>query len=242
MRKVLVLILVALLMPLISDFTAAAPVRRSAQDLAELARELADTGYDGFARRSRGNRADVEALYVVLQFRASADLFLRMVEDKRPESELRDSVSILRQELAQMESYAFGRTERRRMYSLIQDLASELGARGNGGGGGGFGGGGRFGEHGSMRWSGTVDDEVVIMIQASTASVRVVTGKPVQGERYNFDSSLPRREVKLEVNKTEGRGSVDLVEEPSRRNDYSAVIRIRDNKGGTDRYEFELTW
>jgi len=240
MKKPLVLIFVALLTtPLVSDQALAFVVRDTAQQLTGVARNLADVAYDGFARRNRGNRADVEALYVVMQFRASADLFLRMVEDNRPTSELRDSLAVLRNELTRMDLYAFGRNERRRMYDLVQNAEAELTGRPGGTSGGSYG---QYGTAGRMRWSGRVDDEIVIMIQGSRASVRTQTGDRVRDENFSFDSPLPRQELRLNLKKLEGRGSVELIEEPSRRNDYSAVVRIRDKNSGTDEYEFELRW
>lgn len=240
MKKHLVLIIIGILMtPLASSEAFAFAIRDTAKQLTDVARDLADVAYDGFARRDRGNRADVEALYVVMQFRASADLFLRMVEDNRPTSELRDSVSVLRSELTRMDQYAFGRNERRHLYDLVQNADAELGGR-PGGRTGGYSG--NYGTSGSMHWSGRVDDEIVIMIQGSRASVRTVTGDRVRNEDFSFESPLPRQELRMNLRKLNGRGSVDLIEEPSRRNDYSAVVRIRDKKAGTDDYEFELTW
>ncbi len=243
MRKSLIPIIIGLLMtPLASNQAFGFAIRDTAQQLTDAARDLGDVAYNGFARRERGNRADVEALYVVMQFRAAADLFLRMVEDNRPVSELRDSVSVLRNEMARMDQYAFGRSERRRLYDLVQNAEAELGGRPGGRTGGSYGNYGNYGTSGKMHWSGRVDDEIVVMIQGSRASVRTVTGGQMRNEDFSFDSPLPRQEVKMNLRKLNGRGSVDLIEEPSRRNDYSAVVRIRDKKSGTDDYEFELSW
>jgi len=240
MKKPIVVIIIALLLtPLASNHALGFAIRNTAQQLSDVARNLGDVAYDGFARRSRGNRADVEALYIVMQFRAATDLFVRMVEDNRPPSELRDSISILRSELNRMDQYAFGRNERRRLYDLVQTADAELGGRSGSGSGGYYG---QYGTSGRMHWSGRVDDEIVIMIGGSRASVRTVTGDRVRDENVSFDSPLPRQERRMNLRKLNGRGSVDLIEEPSSRNDYSAVVRIRDKKSGTDEYEFELRW
>lgn len=240
MKKPVILIVVALLIaPLLSAQTQTFQLRDTARQLSDVARNLAEVAYDGFARRSRGNRADVEALYVVMQFRASADLFLRMVEDNRPASELRDSASMLRSDLARMDQYAFGRNERRQMATLVQRAEAQLGGRTTGRPGGYYG---DYGLSGSMRWSGRVDGEIIIMIQGNRASIRTVSGDRVRDENVSFASPLPRQELRLNLRQINGRGSVDLIEEPSRRNDYSAVVRIRDQKGGSDVYEFELRW
>jgi hypothetical protein len=223
------------------DIAAAASVRQLAEDLSHQGRELADNVYRDFTRRSRGDRPDVEIVYGARQFSASADLFLRMVRDNRPASELRDSLSVLRNELGRMDRYMFGQSERRRMFNLIRELGEELRLEDRGR----FGppDRGRFGRtSGRMRWSGTVDEEIVITIRGSSASTRVLRGRNIQGEHYSFESPLPPREVSISLNKHDGRGSVEILERPSRHNNYSAVVRIRDEKGGADRYEFELSW
>jgi hypothetical protein len=51
-----------------------------------------------------------------------------------------------------------------------------------------------------------------------------------------------RYPVALQLNKLRGRGRVELVEQPSPANNYTAVVLIRDPERGDDSYEFELTW
>ena len=99
-----------------------------ADQLSDRAQQLSNEAYDGFRRRDRGNRADVEALYASVQFRSGTELFRRMVDDNRPESELRDSVLVLRDQLNRMDRYAFGRQERERMNVLLRDIETQLGA------------------------------------------------------------------------------------------------------------------
>jgi hypothetical protein len=214
---------------------AAASLSRLAEDLVDRADSLAEEAYRGFKRRDKGNRADVEALYVTLQFRAGAGLFLRMVKDRRPESELRDSVEILRSDLGRMNRYSFGRRERDQMDRIVEEMARGLRVRRSPGRGG-------LEEIGRMRWSGRVDSEVRVVVQGSRVSVRATSGDRVKDEKYTFDSPLPKADVIARLQQREGRGTVELIEQPSRRNDYSAVIRIIDRRGGSDRYEFELTW
>ena len=44
------------------------------------------------------------------------------------------------------------------------------------------------------------------------------------------------------VRKLEGRGQIGIVQQPSRRNGYTAVIAINDESGGADDYEIEVAW
>jgi len=40
----------------------------------------------------------------------------------------------------------------------------------------------------------------------------------------------------------EGRGDVDVIEQPSARNDYQTTVRVRDPRGGDDRYRLVAYW
>jgi hypothetical protein len=95
---------------------------------------------------------------------------------------------------------------------------------------------------GSMNWSGSVDDVAVITIRGRSATSRITSGQPLRNVRYNFNESLPRRNVTVRVNKREGRGSVRVLTQPRSYNNYSAVIEIRDSSGGRDNYRLEINW
>jgi hypothetical protein len=48
--------------------------------------------------------------------------------------------------------------------------------------------------------------------------------------------------VSVSVVKRRGRGEIFVEQQPSRENDYTAVVRVRDSRGGASDYEFDLTW
>lgn len=87
-----------------------------------------------------------------------------------------------------------------------------------------------------------IDDEVDLVIQRRRLEIKEVSGRRTELVRYVFDSPLPRREVVVQVRKLEGRGTVTVREQPSRRNDYRAIITVSDRKSGADRYRLEVTW
>jgi hypothetical protein len=93
-----------------------------------------------------------------------------------------------------------------------------------------------------LRWEGNVDDVIEISVQGRNASYRVISGRNPTGVRADFDGRLPRREMEVAVRKIEGRGDVEIVMQPEVYNNYTAVIRITDRRGGADRYVFELDW
>ncbi|QQS40099.1 MAG: hypothetical protein IPM63_12085 [Acidobacteriota bacterium] len=107
----------------------------------------------------------------------------------------------------------------------------------------GAGGGGRPPvREGEMNWRGSVDDVVTISVYGRSAIARTISGQPVSSVRYNFTQALPRRNVEVDVEKREGRGDVRVIQQPSNRNNYTAIIEIRDRSGGRDTYEFDLFW
>ena len=97
-------------------------------------------------------------------------------------------------------------------------------------------------QSGSMEWSGTVDDTVQIVIRGRNAATNTLRGSVTYDARYNFDGRLPRNDSNLRIEKTEGRGRIIIVQEPNRRNNWTAIIRILDEKRNRDRYGFVLYW
>jgi hypothetical protein len=220
----------------------AAPARIEslAERLAQTAESLASDSYRGFVERERGNRADVEALFLVQQFNAGAALLNRMVRDRRPGSELRDSVAVLTDQVRSTSRFGFGRNVWQDISRTLDEMARELNA------GGGWE---RPNESrppsvvtGRMRWRGRVDDRVQIYVQGSDTTSKLVTGAPVANGVFNFTSPLPQRPVTVNLRKLKGRGSVEIIQQPSRNNGFTAVIEIFDSKGGAEDYEFEITW
>lgn len=95
---------------------------------------------------------------------------------------------------------------------------------------------------GNLTWQGRVDDVVELEIRGNRVFERVISGQPVSAVRTNFSSSLPRRDVIVNAQLRRGRGRVEVIEQPTSRNDYRAIIRVRDTQGGADDYEIEISW
>jgi hypothetical protein len=95
---------------------------------------------------------------------------------------------------------------------------------------------------GSMIWRGRVDHYVELRIRGDRFETRERQGAPTINQGANFTSPMPRSDVEVFVRKREGRGQVDLVQQPSRWNGYTAIVAINDESGGADDYEIELAW
>jgi len=122
----------------------------------------------------------------------------------------------------------------------------------SGGGGGGWGepsnGGGSYGRRSSggdeyFWWRGRVDGTDHLVIQGNTLRVKHLDKRPIQNQDYQFSSSLPNTEVRVRLNVIRGRGRVELTQEPSHSNNFTAMILVDDaDKHEDDDYELELTW
>lgn len=93
-----------------------------------------------------------------------------------------------------------------------------------------------------LTWTGRVDNEVIIECRAQDCRARELRGQPVSRDRFQFTRALPEREVRVSLDDVQGRGEVQLIEQPGPGNNYTAKIRIRDSEGGADDYGFALFW
>jgi hypothetical protein len=95
----------------------------------------------------------------------------------------------------------------------------------------------------AFRWEGNVDHGLEIYIQGDRVWYRNLGGKGTRGVREDLPrQGMPRDDVDLTVRRYEGRGDVWVVQEPTRRNNYTAIIRISDPRPSYGRYEFDVTW
>jgi hypothetical protein len=94
-----------------------------------------------------------------------------------------------------------------------------------------------------LHWSGNVDDEVELRIQNGRVDYRTLRGKETTNVRYEAGNmSMPRGGMNVGVAQNSGRGSVQVVQQPSSWNNYTTIVRIRDPQGGYGWYDFNLMW
>lgn len=95
---------------------------------------------------------------------------------------------------------------------------------------------------GTVTWSGRVDNRVNVVIQGPNVRTDDITSSGSQQGYVNMNGVLPRRASVVAVAKNEGRGSAMVVQQPSRANDYVAIIQISDPKSGSDNYRLDISW
>jgi hypothetical protein len=202
---------------------------------------FADATYNNYSNSSRNSRNDVEAVMLSQQFAASSRIFYRMTVDRRRQQDLRDAFSMLQDLARSVERTNQQRTAWNNVQRTMTDVARELNYDSSSGNQGGNQGG-DSGRGGSMTWKGRVDDDVRIVIRGGRADVETLGGTAYDNAQPNFAASLPSRRVNVRLTVKRSRGEVYIEQQPSRENNFAAVIRIKDSRGGASDYEFELTW
>jgi len=91
-------------------------------------------------------------------------------------------------------------------------------------------------------WSGRVDREVRISMRGREARTQSVGRNEGQRSRLDVATALPAREGRVFVRVEDGRGDVDVIQQPAARNDYTTIVRIRDRSNGNDVYRISAYW
>lgn len=95
----------------------------------------------------------------------------------------------------------------------------------------------------ALSWSGRVDDVVEIRLRGGRVEYRVLSGQRLQDVRTDAGRrALPRDDAQYRLERVSGRGDVRIVQQPTPRNGYTTIIRVRDPNPGYGRYSFDLTW
>ena len=235
------LVVVAVLLVASPAFSQFAPQNRLTDFAGQLSREsqdFANMSYSNFTSNSRALRNDIEAVMLAHQFAGASQIFYRMVVDRRRNQDLRDAFDVLQNLARSVERNNVQRTNWYNIQRLLTDIPRELNY--GGGGGGDYPDTGN--RSGRMTWRGRVDDDVRIRIRGGSADVETIGGSPYYDAQPNFSNSLPNRRVTVRLTEKRGRGEIFIEQQPTRENDFTAVIRIRDSRGGASDYAFTLEW
>lgn len=92
-----------------------------------------------------------------------------------------------------------------------------------------------------LMWSGTVDREAIITMRGAFVDTRGDGFETYRDARVRVTEALPRVNGVVRV-RVDGRGDVDVIEQPSALNGYTARVRVRDRQSGADRYRLVFTW
>ncbi len=88
-----------------------------------------------------------------------------------------------------------------------------------------------------------VDNEVEVSVRRDTVIIHTISGRDARDDGSECNAPLPDRDVPgFNFQVVDSRNEIRLLAEPSRRNDFTAIVRIRDGAGGEGRYHFRLSW
>jgi hypothetical protein len=95
---------------------------------------------------------------------------------------------------------------------------------------------------GIVTWKGKVDDRVSISVQGSEVKNVDISGTGMREISHTIKGSLPNRPAQVAVKKIDGRGTVSVIQQPNRSNDFMAIIQVSDPKPEDDKYKIEISW
>ncbi len=93
-----------------------------------------------------------------------------------------------------------------------------------------------------FEWSGRVDHEVRLVMRGNDVWTQDVGRRDSRRARVNLQRALPTQSGQVRVQLLDGRGDVSVIQQPSRSNNYTTIVRISDRSGGTDRYRLAAYW
>ena len=95
---------------------------------------------------------------------------------------------------------------------------------------------------GRVSWRGRVDERVNIMISGQDVWDETLAGIPTSNITFDIQGYLASSSGTLRANKRNGRGSVQVIQQPSFANGFVGIVQVHDPSGGADQYDVEITW
>ncbi|MEJ7609496.1 MAG: hypothetical protein WKF37_25290, partial [Bryobacteraceae bacterium] len=99
----------------------------------------------------------------------------------------------------------------------------------------------RSGDEGKCTIEVEVDGTAEVEVSGDMGLLRTLEGQASTWRRFECSAPLPRNANDFRFKGIDGRGRVELVQDPTG-NRGRAVVRIEDSKGGREGYTFDLLW
>src|SRR5215217_4924126 len=93
-----------------------------------------------------------------------------------------------------------------------------------------------------FEWSGRVDREKQIVMRGSNLWTREVGRTEPGRDHSRAFTTLPRQDGQVSVQLRDGRGNVDVIQQPNSQNGYTTIVRIVDGRSGSDNYRLTAFW
>jgi hypothetical protein len=93
-----------------------------------------------------------------------------------------------------------------------------------------------------FEWTGRVDGETRVFMRGNDVWTQDVSGRDNRRGRARVSRALPTQAGQVRVQMLDGRGDVRVIQQPSSRNNYTAVVQLRDDGRRADRYRIAAYW
>jgi len=96
----------------------------------------------------------------------------------------------------------------------------------------------------SLNWRGDVDRAIEVSLRHRSVRVNVLAGRSLRRQHQDsrVEGFLPARPVTVRLENVEGPGTVEIVEQPTEANNYTALVRITNNEPSRTEFRFALRW
>ena len=91
-------------------------------------------------------------------------------------------------------------------------------------------------------WSGTVDREAIIVMRGAFLETQGDGFETYREAHFRVTDALPRANGTVSIARADGRGDVEVIEQPTLVNGYTTRVRVRDRQSGADRYRLVVEW
>lgn len=93
-----------------------------------------------------------------------------------------------------------------------------------------------------FEWNGRVDREVQITMRGNRLTTRDLSNSENGRASSRVLMQMPRQDGQLYIRVLNGRGSADIIQQPTAANGYTATVRIQDPSSGADNYRIAAYW
>ncbi len=93
-----------------------------------------------------------------------------------------------------------------------------------------------------FEWDGRVDREVQVVMRGRNVWTNRIGQTEPGRARIRELGTLPRQDGEITIQVLSGRGSVDVIQQPTAQNGYTSIVRIVDPRSGSDAYRLAAYW
>jgi len=95
---------------------------------------------------------------------------------------------------------------------------------------------------GVLNWSGNVDDTIIVYVHRHDVRIETINGKNPSNVSMQFNGRVRERRGYVHLRTWNGRGDVQIVQQPTPANDFTAAVRIFDPQPSAGYYTFTLVY